>query len=209
MGMASVREMTRDIRTSDTSKLSHHRRASLLRRVSASTNLSTTLSKAVRVLSRSGIPSLVVGGYAVQENVVPDIQEARARLLNQGFKEVPVSDLIVIDQITTVRVKLMPGGGSMGPGPLQLPMPVTVAIEPSIADLQTLLEMKLSSYLGSPVSRLKDLADVVELMKANRTPRDFKLNSEVVYEYQQVWDGLQEEAPPMCRPAHTPDKNNK
>jgi len=77
--------MTRDIRTSDPSKLSRHRRASLLRKVSASTDLSTTMSKAVRVLSRSGIPSLVVGGYAVQENgyarftsdvdiVVPDVQ---------------------------------------------------------------------------------------------------------------------------------------
>jgi hypothetical protein len=97
-------------------------------------------------------------------------------------------------------------------------MPVTVANEPSIVDLQTLLEMKLSNYLGSPVSRLKDLADVVELMKANRTPRDFKLNSEVLYEYQQVWAGLQEEesgsgfyaasheTPPPCRPAHMPDR---
>jgi len=77
--------MIRDTRMSDPSKLSRHRRASLLRKVSASTNLSTTMSKAVRALSRSGIPSLVVGGYAVQENgyarfksdvdiVVPDVQ---------------------------------------------------------------------------------------------------------------------------------------
>ena len=104
-----------------------------------------------------------------------------------------MSDLTVVDQMTTVRVKLMPGGGSMGPGPIQLPMPVTVANEPNIADLQTLLEMKLSSYVGSPVSRLKDLADVVELMQANKTSRDFKLNSEVVHEYQRVWDGLQDQ----------------
>jgi hypothetical protein len=85
--------MTRYIPTSNPSKLSHHQRAKFLRNVSDSTNLSTTMSKAVRVLSRSGIPSLVVGGYAVQENgyarftsdidiVVPDIQEARTRLLN-------------------------------------------------------------------------------------------------------------------------------
>jgi hypothetical protein len=95
--------------------------------------------------------------------------------------------------MTTVRVKLMPGGGSIGPGPLQLPMPVTVASEPRIADIQTLLEMKMSSYLGSPVSRLKDLADAVELIKANKITREFKLNSDVVHEYHQVWDGLQEE----------------
>jgi hypothetical protein len=150
--------MIRGIRTSDPSKLSRHRRASLLRKVSASTSLSTTMSRAVRVLSRSGIPSLVVGGYAVQENgyarftsdvdiVVPDIQKARARLLDQGFKDDPMSDLTVVDLMTAFRVKLVPGGGSMGPGPIQLPMPVTLAKEPSIADLQTLLEMKLSSYV--------------------------------------------------------------
>jgi len=113
--------------------------------------------------------------------------------LSQGFKEDPMSDFTVVDLMTTVRVKLEPGGCPMGPGPIQLPMPVTVAEEPNIADLQTLLEMKLSSYLGSPGLRLKDLADVVEFMKANGTPRNFKLNSAVVHEYRRVWDGLQDQ----------------
>jgi hypothetical protein len=196
--------MTSYIPTNNPSKLSHHRRAKLLRKVSESTTLNTTMRKAVRVLSRYGIPSLVVGGYAVQENgyarftsdvdiVVPDIEAARARLIRYGFKEVPESNMAVIDPMTTVRVNLIRGGGAMGPGPTPLPMPVTVASAPSIADLETLLEMKLSSYLGSPVSRLKDLADVVELIKANKMPRKFNLNPKIVHEYQQVWDGLQEE----------------
>jgi hypothetical protein len=50
---------------------------------------------------------------------------------------------------------------------------------------------------------LKDLVDVVELMKANRTPRDFKLNSEVVHEYQQVWDGLRENGVSLPNPGNT------
>ena len=200
----SSKHMTRYIPIRNPSKLSHHQRAILLRKVPGSAKLSTSMRKAVRVLSRSGIPSLVVGGYAVQEIgyarftsdidiVVPDIEEARTRLLGHGFNEIPGPNMAVIDPMTTVRVNLMPGGGAMGPGPIPLPMPVAVTSEPSIAALQTLLGMKLSSYFGSPVSRLKDLADVVELIKANKTPREFNLNSEVVHEYQRVWDGLQEE----------------
>jgi hypothetical protein len=198
------------IPTNNPSRLSHNRRAKLLRKVSESTNPKTIMRKAVRVLSRYGIPSLVVGGYAVQENgyarftldvdiVVPDIEKAQARLLDHGFEAVPVSNMTVIDRTTTVRVNLLPGGGVMREGPIPLPLPVTLAGEPIIADLQTLLVMKLSSYLGSPVSRLKDLADVVELIKANKTPRELNLNSEVVHEYQRVWDGLREKDPVIMR----------
>ena len=50
---------------------------------------------------------------------------------------------------------------------MPLPMPSTVTLEPQIASLRTLIEIKLSSYLGSPRSRVKDLADVTELIKAN------------------------------------------
>jgi len=57
------------MRAIEKSLLAGHRvRAQLLRRVSDSTALSRTMRKAVRVLAEAGIPSLVVGGYAVQEN---------------------------------------------------------------------------------------------------------------------------------------------
>lgn len=80
---------------------SHRVRANLLRKVSASTDLAKTMRKAVRLLAEAGIPSLVVGGYAVQENgyarftsdvdiIVPDVEKARGTLSNKGFRKNPV-----------------------------------------------------------------------------------------------------------------------
>ncbi len=189
----------------------HRVRANLIRKVSGSTALSRTMHKAVRVLAEANIPSLVVGGYAVQENgyarftsdvdiVVPSVAAARQVLALQGFRENPGSSMTVTDRTSKVEVDLLPGGASVGPGPLTLPMPVVLSTEPNIADLRTLLEIKLSTYLGSPVSRLRDLADVTELMKTNSPPRDFDIHPAVHPEYLRVWDGLQQE---RSRPEHS------
>jgi hypothetical protein len=187
-----------------TKQASHRVRADLIRKVSGSTDLTRTLSKAVSALTRAGIPSLVVGGYAVQEHgyarftsdidlVVPNVAEARAILSIRGFRENPGSSMTLTDHITKVEVYLLPDGGSVGPGPLPLPNPTTVSEAPTIADLRTLIEIKLSSYLGSPLSRLRDLADVIELIKLNQIPRDFPLDPAVQPQFQQTWDGLESE----------------
>lgn len=183
---------------------SHRVRASLLRRVSGSTALERTMRKAVRVLAEAGIPSLVVGGYAVQENgyarftsdvdiVVPNVAAARAVLTVNGFRENPGSSMTVTDRISKVEVDLLPGGGSVGPGPLLLPMPDTVSAQPLIADLRTLVEIKLSSFLGSPLSRNQDLSDVIALIKANDMPQNFALNEAVAAKYIEVWLALKQE----------------
>jgi len=65
--------------------------------------------------------------------------------------------------------------------------------DPIIADLHTLIEIKLSSYLGSPASRLRDLADVNELIKLNQLPREFPLHSAVQPTFQHIWDALDAE----------------
>jgi hypothetical protein len=183
---------------------SHRVRAQLIRKVSGSTGLSTTLRKAVGALARSGIPSLVVGGYAVQEHgyarftsdidlVVPNVAEARAILSIRGFRENPGSSMTLTDRVTKVEVDLLPGGGSVGLGPLPLPIPTVVSSEPNVADLRTLVEIKLSSYLGSPESRIQDRADVVQLIKLNDIPRDFPLNPTVETEFRTRWDALEAE----------------
>lgn len=162
------------------------------------------MRKAVRVLGEANIPSLVVGGYAVQENgyarftsdvdiVVPNVAEARGVLSINGFRENPGSSMTVTDRISKVEVDLLPGGGSVGPGPLKLPMPVAVSTLPTIADLRTVVEIKLSSYLGSPTSRLRDLADVIELIKSNRMSEDVPLDPAVKEKYVEVWNDLQRE----------------
>jgi hypothetical protein len=182
----------------------HRVRADLLRKVSDSTGLTRTMRKAVRVLAEANIPSLVVGGYAVQENgyarftsdvdiVVPDVAQARQVLTLNGFRENPGSSMTVTDRVSKVEIDLLPGGKSVGPGPLPLPIPATVSPEPCIADLRTLIEIKLSSYLGSPMSRLQDIADVVALIKANKTPRNLHLDAAVQPRYVETWDGLEAE----------------
>ena len=148
--------------------------------------------------------SLIVGGYAVQENgyarftsnvdiVVPNVAEARDVLSIKGFRENPGSSMTVTDRISKVEVVLLPGGGSVGPGPLKLPMPIAVSPQPNIADLRTLVEIKLSSYLGSPMSRNQDLSDVIALIKANQMPENFELNSAVSPKYAEVWSELKHE----------------
>ena len=187
-----------------TLQATHRVRAQFLRKVSGSSSLTNTMRKAVRVLAEAGIPSLVVGGYAVQENgyarftsdvdiVVPDIAAARERLSRNGFRENPGSSMTLTDRFSKIEVDLLPGGGSVGPGPLPLPTPAVVSAQPTFADLRTILEIKLSSYLGSPVSRAKDFSDVVELMKANRIPRSFPLHEAVLPAFLQTWDDLDRE----------------
>jgi hypothetical protein len=188
-----------------TLQASHRVRAKLIRKVSASTALTRTLRRAVSALADRGIPSLVVGGYAVQEHgyarftsdvglIVPDVAAARAALSINGFRENPGSTMTVTDRLTKVEVDLLPGGKSVGPGPLMLPNPKEVSANPQIVDLKTLIEIKLSSYLGSPESRLRDRADVGALIQSNKIEREVKLHLAVSDLFLEVWDRLHAEA---------------
>ncbi len=163
------------------------------------------MRRAVRVLAEAGIPSLIVGGYAVQEHgyprftsdvdiVVPSVPAAHQALTAYGFRPNPGSSMTVTDRTTKIEIDLLPGGGAVGPGPLLLPLPTTLSPSPTMTDLRTLIEMKLSSYLGSPLSRLQDLADVIALIRSNRLSADFPLAQQVSAKYLEVWTGLKDEA---------------
>lgn len=58
--------------------------------------------------------------------------------------------------------------------------------------LETLLELKLASGMTGGVSRLKDLADVVELIKTLNLPRAIAdtLNEYVRPKFLELWDGI-------------------
>ena len=55
------------------------------------------------------------------------------------------------------------------------------------------ISLKLDRWCGQPNSRLKDKADVVELIKALKLPRDLNVEIAVRTVYQETWDGLQSE----------------
>jgi len=178
--------------------LQFHEQAEFLRKSSGS-NIEKTLLKAVGVLAGAGIPHLVCGGFAVQEHgyprftqdvdlIVPDVGLAYDTLCMAGFLEEPGA--IVADPDTMVHIDLLPGGQILDVGPLSLPLPATVSEEPQLLTIEALIDSKLSAYAGRGIDRAKDYADVVELMKANRLPRDLGVAEGVRDLYHRMWDEL-------------------
>ena len=172
-----------------------------IRKVSGSTDIALTLDKVVKTLANGGIPSLVVGGYAVQEHgyarfthdvdvVVPDVASAREFLSIRGFRPNNGSSMTLTDRDTKVEVDLLPGGGHVGPGPVGFPTPTEVSFTPTIVDLPTILSLKLSSYVGNKLSRIQDMADVVKLLEANHPPRNLNVAPQVKDLYEETWDQL-------------------
>ena len=60
-------------------------------------------------------------------------------------------------------VDLLPGGRTIDPGPLMLPMPTQVSDKPQILSSEKLISAKLSTYIGRGIERSQNLADVVKL----------------------------------------------
>lgn len=177
--------------------------AVFLRESTGSTTLEKTLLKALKILKLFHIPHYVCGGFAVQEHgfprltvdvdiIVPDVAFAIEKLSMNGFKRNPGSKMTVTDRETKVEIDVLPGGGKVGPGPVTFPMPNKVSDKPQILRLAELISLKLSSYLGSPFHRGRDYGDAIELIKANRLPRDYSVDPKVRDEYRRIWDGLHE-----------------
>ena len=56
-----------------------------------------------------------------------------------------------------------------------------------------LVSLKLDSAAGSPLRRLKDKSDVVELITRRKLPRDLPVDSSVRALYLETWDALEAE----------------
>ena len=156
-----------------------------MRESSGSTNIEKTLLKALKVLKLVNIPHYVCGGFAVQERgyprftvdvdiIVSDVALAIEKLSMNGFKKNPGSSMTVTDRETKVEVDVRPGGKKIDAGPLELPMPAHVSDKPRILTLETLINAKLSTYIGRGIERSQDHADVVKLVQVNNAPRDFR-----------------------------------
>jgi hypothetical protein len=185
------------------------REAYLLRENTGTTGLERTARAAAKALAHFDIPHLIVGGLAVQEHgyprltldvdiVVPDVLEAVEFLtadLSGPFARVPGVADRVVDQRNQVKIDLLPAGKVLRHGcKVPFPEPRTVSDRPRFVTLEELISLKLDSWSNNPTSRLKDKADVVELIKNRNLPRDLAVAQAVGQDYLETWDALKAES---------------
>ena len=173
--------------------------------------LHTTLHKIARRLQELDIPYAVAGGMAMffhgyrrfTEDV--DILITRDGLdrLHQAFEGLGYVPLFpgsknLRDADSGVRVNFLVAGDYPGDGkpkPVAFPDPEQASIERDGVrwlNLSTLIELKLASGMTAP-GRLKDLADVQELIRLLRLPADFaeQLQPFVQEKYEELWKTVQ------------------
>lgn len=182
--------------------------AYILRENTGTSGIIETARAAVVVLAHNDIPHLIVGGLAVQEHgyprvtidvdiVVPGVLEAVEFLtanLSGPFFKVYGIDNRVEDRRNGVEIDLLPGGHVLKRG-CKVPFPEVKAVAETlqIISLEELISLKLDSWSNSPNYRLKDKADVIELIKYRKLPRDLAINPAVRAFYLETWDALQAE----------------
>jgi hypothetical protein len=97
----------------------------------------------------------------------------------------------VKDKRNGVCIDLLPAGRVLKPGCMvPFPQPQEVCNQPRFVPLEKLISLKLDSWSNSPVRRLKDKSDVIELIKAVNLPRELAVDEVVRTLYVETWDAL-------------------
>jgi hypothetical protein len=176
-----------------------------------------SLRRIARRLGDLGIPYAVVGGMALFKHgfrrftddvdllVTPEgLKEIHERLEGLGYVHPFAGSKQLRDTETGVRIEFLVSGAYPGDGkpkPVAFPDPAEVGVDRdgiSYINLPALVELKLASGMTGGLHRLKDFADVIELIKILKLPSDFagQLNPYVRDRYAEIWAGLQEPTNP-------------
>lgn len=173
-----------------------------------------TLRKITRRLAELNVPYAVAGGMAlffhgfrrftedVDILVTPEgLQHIHGHLKGLGYVPVFSGSRSLRDADSGVRIEFLvtgefPGDGK--PKPVSFPDPDEASIEKDNVrwlNLASLIELKLASGMTSP-GRLRDLADVQELIRLLGLPADFaaQLQPFVREKYAELWASVQETA---------------
>ncbi len=174
-----------------------------------------TLRRITKRLNELHIPYAVVGGMAmfahgfrrftedvdllVTRESMDQIIEALAGL---GYVQPKWTSSKLRDTQTGVKIEFLitgefPGDGK--PKPVSFPDPTAVMVEIEgvhYLGLTTLVELKLASGMTGGVNRLKDLADIVELIKTLSLPEEFatKLDPYVRDKFLELHRGIEASA---------------
>ncbi len=173
-----------------------------------------TLRRLVDELDENGLDYALIGGLALVAHgyrrftedvdilMTPEaLQVFRERLLERGY--LPAfsgATKTFRDTRTGVRIKVVTTGREAYPGdgkpkPIAFPAPTDARLQREgawLITLEKLIEFKLASGLSAP-HRLKDLADVQELIARLKLPLDLAdhLDASVRDEYRQLWQNVQ------------------
>ena len=171
--------------------------------------------KLVSILEAEGLPYAIIGALALNEyghkrvtvdvNLVmreEDLQAFKLRWLGRGYAERVPGTGKLLDTDFGVHVDVLSTGrfpGDDKPKPIAFPDPATTAIrgEPfALLPIERWIELKLASGMVAP-HRLKDLADVQELVLAAHLPRSMSadLHPWVRDKFLELWDAV-DAAPP-------------
>jgi hypothetical protein len=140
-------------------------------------NLNKTLSRLTSDLGERGIDYMVIGAVALLGHGYPRFTEDIDLVMTaeglEKFHEELATEGIAIKVMTTGEY---PGDGK--PKPVSMPVPAEASTEIDgirFVTLEKLIELKLASGISAP-DRLKDLADVQELIKIRKLDADFAEN---------------------------------
>jgi hypothetical protein len=171
------------------------------------------VEKVVRLLEEDGIPYALIGAMALNAygylRATVDVDLLLTREGLEAFKErhlwldyvqkFPGSNgLRDTENGVTINVVLAgeyPGDGL--PKPVAFPDPALVAVrveQTALLPLPKLIELKLASGLSAP-HRLKDLADVLEVIRILKLPEGLvsELDSSVQAKYWELWQAARTE----------------
>ncbi|MEK6574522.1 MAG: hypothetical protein AABZ58_09450 [Chloroflexota bacterium] len=175
-----------------------------------------TMKRLARDLEDEGISYAIIGGMALnlwgytRETVDVDILLTPDGLANFKDRFVGRGYLLAFtgasktfrDTQTQVKIEVITTGeypGDGKPKPVVFPNPAESSIDRDgyrVIRLENLIELKLASGL-SAAHRMKDLADVLELIVKLKLPLELAdmLDASVRAEYRRLWEGAQS-APP-------------
>jgi len=169
------------------------------------------LDKIVRLLEEDGIPYAVIGAMALNAygylRVTVDVdllltreglEEFKKKHLGLGYLEKFPGSKGLRDTEHGVTVDAVLAGEYPGDGlpkPVVFPDPATAAVKDgdrALLPLPRLLELKIASGITAP-HRLKDLADVIEVIRTLKLPSELaqELNPYVREKYRELWQAAQ------------------
>jgi hypothetical protein len=169
------------------------------------------LGKLTHLLEEAGIPYAIVGAMALNEfgyrRVTEDVdvlltQDGLARFkeahLGRGYVEKFAGSRGLRDTEHDVAIDVILAGDYPGDGkpkPVVFPDPAQIAERGPrvrLLPLEKLIELKLASGMTAP-HRIRDLADALELVRAQRLERDFgqRLDPSVRAKFDELWVAAQ------------------